>query len=437
MKAYGGKKYDIENYRCREEFNIVAESHPNAPRNIILKTDALRRGVTFSREAMEKLQDPINYDLSISIEFQWHMVDQTTKYLIPYIYYLSDGTFIGTRVAPPEDDPYLIELADDKFFICWPDGEAIEEIFFLGPYQHAGKALSSGVKCEMVAQSGWRTFYFVPVHHCSYWNTNDECRFCDLDYFAKHMMKMGRGFKTRQTPDDIYEATCEVLKDESRYQHCFSNSGSDPRDNYAWDFQYNLEIISAINRAAKDVLGIERFPIYLVMAPQPKNKLRELYDAGVCAFGNYLETWDTEQFKLTCPGKAKFLGRNEFIKRMLDGVDIFGPGNVACGFVIGVEMAPPPYGFEDVEDALASSLEGYTFLIDKGVIPLGTNWSIEPGTHFYKLGAKQPPLEFWVRLDLGRFKLLKEFQEKHDYGISAEYLRPQCWGTYFDYQRLL
>jgi len=54
---------------------------------------------------------------------------------------------------------------------------------------------------------------------------------------------------------------------------------------------------------------------------------------------------------------------------MLDGIDIFGPGNVACGFVIGVEMAPPPYGFEDVEDALASSLEGYTFVIDKGVIP--------------------------------------------------------------------
>jgi len=289
----------------------------------------------------------------------------------------------------------------------------------------------------MIAQSGWRLFYFVPTHHCGYWNTDEQCGFCDLDYFAKHMMKMGRGFKTRQTPDDIYEATCEILKNEGRYQHCFLNSGSDPRDNYARDFEYNFDCMKAINRAAKDVLDIDKIPMYLLMAPPSKDKLQQLYDAGLSAFGSYIETWDPEQFKLVCPGKAKFVGRDEYIERTLDAVDIFGPGNVAFGFVVGVEMAPPPFGFEDVEDALDSTLTGYDFIIDKGIIPLGTNWSIEPGTNFYKMGATPPPLEFWVRLDLGRFKLLKEYQQKHGYGISAEYLRPQCWGCYFDYQRLL
>ncbi|MBW1768618.1 MAG: hypothetical protein JRJ65_16430, partial [Deltaproteobacteria bacterium] len=267
MKAYGGKDYDIEKIKCRDEYDMVSKAYPEVPDIIMLKTDALRRGVTFSQEAMEKLQDPVVYDLSVSIEFQWHMIDQTTKYAIPYMFYLSDGTFVGVRMAPPENNPYLIDLRGDKFFICWPDGENIREVFFLSPYKDMVKMLSTGVRSDMIAQSGWRLFYFVPTHHCGYWNTDDECRFCDLDYFAKHMMKMGRGFKTRQTPDDIYEATCVILREEGHYQHCFLNSGSDPRDNYTRDFQYNLECVKAINKAAKDTVGIERIPLYLLMAP--------------------------------------------------------------------------------------------------------------------------------------------------------------------------
>ena len=440
MKAYGGKEYDFEKHGCRDEFQMVEEAHPDVPRNFILKADALRRGVTFDIEAIERLQDPIKYDLTVSIEFQWHMLDHTTKYLIPLNYYFRDATIVATRLAPPENDPYRIKLKDDMFWICWPDGEPIEEIFFRGPHGHVGKILSSGHPAEMIAQGVIDLFYFVPTHHCAYWNTDDQCRFCDLDYYAKHLMKMGRGFKTRQSPDDLYEATCEALKGERvRYQHCFLNSGSDPRDDYSRDFAYNIECVSAINRGAKDVLGVERFPLYLLMAPQPKDRMQQLYDAGVCAFGSYIETWNPEQFSLTCPGKEKFIGRDEYIRRTVDAVDIFGPGNVAFGFVPGVEMAPPPYGFEDVEDALASTLEGYAFMIDKGIVPLGTNWSIEPGTNFYKMGAKPPPLEFWVRLDKGRYQLLKDYQEKYGHGISADYLsaKSQCLGTFSDYQRLL
>jgi len=87
MKAYGGKDYDIEKIKCRDEYDMVSKAYPEVPDIIMLKTDALRRGVTFSQEAMEKLQDPVVYDLSVSIEFQWHMIDQTTKYAIPYMFY--------------------------------------------------------------------------------------------------------------------------------------------------------------------------------------------------------------------------------------------------------------------------------------------------------------------------------------------------------------
>jgi len=439
MKAYGGKDYDIEMINCRDEFKIVKESHPDVPLNFLLKTDALRRGVTFSKGALDAVQDPKIYDLSISIEFQWHMLDETGDFSIPYTFSLSDGSSVGTRVAPPENDPYLIDLKDNKFMICWPDGEPIQEIFFRIPAHHNGKILSNGIEAEMIAHYVIDGFYFVPTHHCAYWNKDEQCRFCDLDYNAKHQMKMGRGFKTRQTPDDLYEATCAVLEQKGRWAHCFLNSGSDPREDYSRDFEYNLACVSAINKGAKDTIGVERFPIYLLMAPQSKERMQQIYDAGCGAVGSYIETWDPEHFKLVCPGKSNHIGRDEYIQRTVDAVDIFGRGNVAFGFVPGIEMAPPPYGFEDVEDALVSTLSGYEFMIDKGIVPLGTNWSVEPGTDFYKMGAKQPPLEFWVRLDKGRFKLLKDYQAKYGEGIAADYLcyEVQCWSCYSDYQRLL
>ena len=440
MKAYGNNDYDIWEIDKKEEFEMVRKDHPDVPLTFQLKTDCLRRGVTFSRPAIEKLQDPEKYNIAVSIEFQWHQMDETSMYDIPWCFQLSDATAVGIRVSPPENDPYLIELIDDKFFLCWDEKTPIGEIFFNSSPEHYGNVLSCGLLSERVAHlTGTDTFYFVPTHHCQYANDDEQCRFCDLDYHAKHQMKMGKGFKTRQLPEDLYEATCQVLKEKGRWSHCFINSGSDPRENYAHDFQYNLDCVAAVNKAGRDVLGIDRYPLWLLMAPQSKEKMKQLYDAGVSALGSYIETWDPEHFKQVCPGKARHVGRDEYIKRTVDAVEIFGEGNVNMGFVRGVEMAPPPFGFEDVEDALASTLEGYAFLIENAVVPLGTNWAIEPGTILYQLGAKQPPLEFYVRLDKEEYKLLKKYQKTRGYGISADFAcwKAQVWSCYSDYQRLL
>ena len=439
MKAYGGQDYDVEVFKRKEEYEVVRGAHPEVPETFVLKSDCLRRGVTFTVPAIENLQDPKVVDLAASIEFQWHQMDHTASYQIPFIFHFADGTAVGTRVSPAENDPYIIELIDGKYYISWGEGEPIKEIFFDGPPEHTGVLLSGGMPAEIIAHYSGDAFYFVPWHHCAYWNKDEQCRFCDLDYFAKHQMKMGKGFKTRQSPKDLYEVTCLVLKEKGRWSHCFINGGSDFRGEYGRDYEYNIDLVAAVNQAAKDTLGVDRFPIYMVMAVGDKDQLQRIYDAGVSAFGSYMETWDPEQFKLTCPGKAGHLGRDRFIERTVAAVEVFGKGNVAMGFVPGVEMAPPPYGFENVDDALASTLEGYAFLVENDIVPLGTQWSIEPGTDFYRMGAKQPPLEFFVRLDKGRYRILKDNEEKKGYGISADFLcyQCQCWNLYGDYQRLL
>ncbi|MBW1888180.1 MAG: hypothetical protein JRI52_07515, partial [Deltaproteobacteria bacterium] len=108
-------------------------------------------------------------------------------------------------------------------------------------------------------------------------------------------------------------------------------------------------------------------------------------------------------------------------------------------WVPGIEMAPAPYGFEDVDEAVNSALEGYKFYIRNGVVITGSSWQIMPGTFFYKMGALPPPLEFYVKLDLGRYRLYLEhggFKEGAS-GIYANFLYYQSPCTYSDYQRIL
>ena len=64
-------KYEIYNIARQKELEETFEKYPGVPQLYILKTDICRRGVTFKREAIEKIQDPY-YEHSPHILFQWH-----------------------------------------------------------------------------------------------------------------------------------------------------------------------------------------------------------------------------------------------------------------------------------------------------------------------------------------------------------------------------
>ena len=284
--------------------------------------------------------------------------------------------------------------------------------------------------------------YVCPNHHCHYWNEDLQCRYCDLDYMALHSIKMGRGFRTKTDAEDIYETVCEIVQEEGRFRNWFFTGGSDPREGYSGEVALAADLLGAIKRGIKDTLGVEveRLPVCLIITPFPKEHLQRLYDEGASAFGGFLETWKKEQWELTCPGKAKYVGYEQHIQNTLDAVSIFGEGNVNCGHTIGVEMAPPPYGFAEIDDAVESTLGGYKFWIDHHIVPTGTNWRIEPGTDFYKMGATLPPLEFYAKLDLGRHYLLQEYLKKNGKGISNDQLGVQNFqpfSCYPDFQKFL
>jgi hypothetical protein len=168
------------------------------------------------------------------------------------------------------------------------------------------------------------------------------------------------------------------------------------------DLEFSLEYVTKI----RERIGFG-IPLILITQAQPKEEVKILKDAGVTVHNANLEVWDPELFKWLCPGKARTVGRDTWIKRVLDSVDVMGEGNVSPNMVSGVEMAQPN-GFKTIGEAIESNRECYEFLMSRGVIPHLDSWCIERESD---LGGHPPvPLEFFIELDRLWFEIWDKYK---------------------------
>ncbi|HRP70005.1 MAG TPA: radical SAM protein, partial [Turneriella sp.] len=127
-------------------------------------------------------------------------------------------------------------------------------------------------------------------------------------------------------------------------------------------------------------------------------------DAGVKIYHPNYEVWDAALFKKICPGKERFIGRDNWIRRVVESAKAFGAENVIPNFVGGVEMADT-IGFTDIDKAVSSTSEGLDFFMSQGIIPRFTTWCPEPFTPLGEISAPAPLLYY--------LKLLRNYQGIH------------------------
>ncbi len=127
----------------------------------------------------------------------------------------------------------------------------------------------------------------------------------------------------------------------------------------------------------------ERFPgrwIGKVVAQAlPKADVQRYKDYGITIYHPNYEVWDKRLFSIISPGKERYVGREEWHRRIFDAAEVFGPRFVIPNFVAGVEMAKP-HGFATVDEAIASTTEGLDCFMSRGITPRFTTWCPEPTT---------------------------------------------------------
>jgi hypothetical protein len=365
---------------------------PDVHPNIVLKTEILRVGLKFSKSALDqfKVRDDFHYK---GYHLFSYNLDPLSTYndRIPWTIRLEDGCPIQVRVN--SNSRFVVDYVDGKFFI-YENGNIISSnISFSSKPKWQDMRLEDGTYLRAVVQGLAEELAFITFNkYCEFWNTHDQCLFCDIVSTLKEQRRKGEDPIARKHPKVVADAVKLCFNLDSRFRLMYLTGGT-----LLKGYQGESELDFYCNRleAIKQALQCW-YPTSFQIAAQDDEGWKRIRATDVPTVQPNIEVWDKRLFQWICPGKDKFIGYDEWIRRTLRAVDFWGPGRVQPNFVLGVEMAKP-YGFSNIGEAVKSIASGWDFLMSHGVLPRYANWVIEPGSVFKD--QQLPPLRFFIEAE--------------------------------------
>jgi hypothetical protein len=243
-----------------------------------------------------------------------------------------------------------------------------------------------------------------------YFGAHEEYKFGDINHNWRQHRQAGRPYTGVKPVDDVLEALALIDRyDVERVSTAYTLTGGSVTS--------SVDGLAEADFYGRYAEAIEaRFPgrwIGKVVAQAlPKADVQRFKDYGISIYHPNYEVWDKRLFEIISPGKERYVGREEWHRRIFDAADVFGPSHVIPNFVAGVEMAKP-FGFESIDEAIASTVEGLDHFMSRGITPRFTTWCPEPTTPLGRDNPNGAPLEYHVRL-LGAYR---EALSRH--GLSA------------------
>ncbi len=391
------------------------EAFPEVTQSIIIKADVCRFGVRFSQLAREAIKQTPKITLKGSQGFSYNRAEPAKRIeRIPQRFRLEDETPEGTliQVRLSRDTPYEIDFRDNAFELLW-NGKPLSKVKFTTVSRYSRRAIN-GIPMPVYAEARDDQLFISVMAYCERQTMGMGCLYCDINSAANARKRAGVPVLDEKDPD-IAADVAKLAFYEGKVRHINIGGGT-----IVTEFQGKKEVDYYGDWVGRflNKLGT-RWPSMLQIAAQDDEGWKKLHSTGLCKIGPNIEVWDKRLFEIICPGKAKSVGYDEWIKRTIRAVDFWGPGNVHPSFVCGVEMAQP-FGFKDVDEAVASTLSGHDFLMSNGVLPrMGGIWCIEPGSKL--AGQTPPPLEFYIKLGKGYLKL------REKYGFADRAVDWHCW----------
>jgi hypothetical protein len=392
---------------------------PHIPREAVLKEDLLRTGIAFDESA---LTDGDAGEIKPKSYFIFSFDHKPLKELgaaatrrPPEEVALTGGpyelrrTIVSVRTNP--DSPYRIGRDADGGLRMSLEGRVLAEVGLPPMPEYYRHRLSNGKSVMEIAptiQWGYLV-YLTVLRLCQYFGAKEECQYCDINHNWRQHKQEGRPYTGVKPVDEVLEALAIIDQyDAGRVSQAYTLTGGSVTSSVD-----GLEEADFYGRYAQAIE--ERFPgrwIGKVVAQAlPKADVQRYHDYGIRIYHPNYEVWDKRLFEIICPGKERYVGREEWHRRIFDAAEVFGARYVIPNFVAGVEMAKP-FGFATVDEAIASTAEGLNHFMSKGITPRFTTWCPEPMTPLGKDNPEGAPLEYHIRL----LEVYRETLEK--YGLK-------------------
>ncbi len=400
----------------------LIRAYPDLPPEAVFKEDILRRGLAFSPEARQRAAAGKRKSYFI---FSFDLQDlpeeaEGAAASTPEEVRLAGGAFrfrptvVSVRNHPRS--PYRIETGAEDDIRLTLDGEPVCGVEFPPVPEYYRRSLSSGKPViDICPTIEWGYLLYLAVYRlCQYSSPETECRFCDINHNFRRRQKSGQSYTGIKSVEEVLEAL-EIIASTDTVGRAYTVTGG--------SIYGTLHGETEAEFYGKYPLAIEsRFPGRwtgkLVAQALPREELQRLKDGGLSIYHPNYEVWDARLFEMLCPGKSRYLGRDLWMKRILEAAEVFGPSRVIPNFVAGVEMSAP-YGFSSVEEALRSTGEGLEFYMSRGICPRFTTWCPEPMS---QLGRTQggAPLAYHV----GLLRLWRETHRRHRLMVPPGYGPP-------------
>lgn len=396
------------------------------PFEATLKQDLLRLGIAFDESSLTGDFKTKDYFIFTFDHIPLNEQSDGIRFKVPEEIKISSGPFsllptvVSVRVDPAS--PYFVSSGDSGAVLYLKQGNAepiyLADVEFPPIPDWYSHTLENGKKPgEIAPVIEWGYLIYITVfRNCQYFGKDEECAFCDINHNWRQQKLAGRPYTGIKSIDEIIEVMSWIDKEDQTAKVYTITGGSvltDLKKKGETDFYF--QYAEAIE---KHFPG--RWMGKMVTQAWEKEDLKRFKDVGIQVYHPNYEVWDERLFKLICPGKERFIGRENWIRRIIESVDIFGPSHVIPNFVGGVELSKP-WGFETVDEAVQSTSDGLDFFMSHGVVPRFTTWCPEPYTTLSSLEQQQkPPLEYFLKL----LTSWKEIFEKHKLPVPPGYGEP-------------
>lgn len=382
------------------------ERHPSLPPEAVIKADLLRRGISFADAALipapgadgGSAHQPKSYFIFSFDMVRQSELDEAHKWRAPEEIALTGGplnlrrTIVSVRLNP--ESPYKVVVHEEQRWLEI-DGQRFAQVALppFPPY-YADRLSDGRAVAEIAPTIQWGYLIYLTVFRvCQYFGEKEECQFCDINHNYRQQIAAKRPYTGVKKVEDIVAAMESIAAVENPSKAYTLTGGS---------VTSQLGGESEVEFYTKYVEAIEtRFPRRwigkVVTQAWPVEDVKRLKASGAQIYHPNYEVWNAELFAKLCPGKERYIGHDEWIRRIVNAAEVFEPSKVIPNFVAGIEMAAP-YGFTDVEEAVQSTGEGLDFFMSKGITPRFTTWCPEPTTPLGKENPEGAPLEYHLRL---------------------------------------
>ena len=381
------------------------ERYPEVPPEAVLKEDLLRTGIAFDAPALSDNLDgevkPKSYFIFSFDQQPLAELGEAARRRPPEELALTGGpyglrrTIVSVRVNPRS--PFRVQLREDEALELTLEERPIAAVELPPMPEYYRHPLANGktvMETAPTIQWGY-LIYLTVLRLCQYFGAKEECGFCDINHNWRQHKREGRPYTGVKPVADVLEALTLIDRyDTARTSKAYTLTGGSITSTV--DGLAEADFYGRYAQAIED-----RFPgrwIGKVVAQAlPRAEVQRYKDYGITIYHPNYEVWDTRLFSLISPGKQRYVGREEWHRRILDAAEVFGPRYVIPNFVAGVELARP-HGFATVDEAIASTTEGLDYFMRHGVTPRFTTWCPEPTTPLGRANPDGAPLEYHVRL---------------------------------------